>query len=148
MASSPGDLSDLSGHRGTHLYKCFLSASLKSRAAEPGCSGRGRTHLLVAPTGRRAEEGDPRLLTPIGHTLERPPLASPSQPFSGSPALTLPTLDPSSQAGSLKIVRKHWLSNNQYVISPLPCADSRPLKPRLIPAGKYLTVPAPWITHR
>ena len=32
--------------------KCFLPASSKSRAAEPGHRGRGKTHLPMAPPGR------------------------------------------------------------------------------------------------
>lgn len=40
-----------------HLCKCFLPASSKSRGAEPGHGGRGRTCLPVAPTERENTGG-------------------------------------------------------------------------------------------
>lgn len=57
LVNSSGDHSNLSRHQGTHLFKCFLSAGSKSRAAEPGHAGRGRTRLLMAPMGTESTGG-------------------------------------------------------------------------------------------
>lgn len=57
LAYSFGELSNPRGHQGAHLCKCFLPASSKSRVAEPGHEGRGRTHLPMAPMEREGAGG-------------------------------------------------------------------------------------------